>query len=74
MTPGGDPVFQGKRDKFMARLALDGGRRMFRSLAGSLFPSPEVLKQLYGDRRNRMLPVHYSRFMKWRAEEWRGTA
>jgi len=37
---------------------------MFRSLAGSLFPSPEVLKQLYGDRRNRMLPVHYSRFMK----------
>jgi hypothetical protein len=58
--------FQDPRDKFMVRFALDQRRKILRSFVKTIFPMPEDLKQLYGDERNWMLPLHYSRFIAWR--------
>jgi len=38
----------------------------------TLFPVPEAIKELYGDRRNFTLPLNYLRFIKWRVREWTG--
>ncbi len=65
-----DHVFQDRRDKFMARLALDIRKKMLLSFVTALFPSPGELKDLYGDNRSRMLPRHYAKFISWRMREW----
>jgi mRNA-degrading endonuclease HigB of HigAB toxin-antitoxin module len=65
-----DHVFQDRRDKFMARLALDIRKKMLLSFVTALFPSPGELKNLYGDNRSRMLPRHYAKFISWRMREW----
>jgi hypothetical protein len=63
-------VFQNKKDRFMSRLALDKSRTILRSFMTSLFPLPGDLKELYRDRRSWLLPLYYSRFIRWRMKEW----
>lgn len=72
MIPGEECGFQDPRDKFMARFALDEGRRILSSFVKTILPFPEDLKELYRDQRNWMLPLHYSRFITWRVKAWRG--
>ena len=60
------------KDKLLARLALDKWSTIIFSYFKTLFPAPEAVKQLYGDRRNFTLPYNYIRFIKWRVKEWRG--
>lgn len=64
--------FQDRRDTCMARFALDRWTKISRSFATSLFPLPEQLRELYCDQRSWMLPLHYSRFLRWRVKEWKG--
>lgn len=64
--------FQDRRDTCMARFALDRWTKIPRSFATSLFPLPEQLRELYRDQRSWMLPLHYSRFLRWRVKEWTG--
>jgi len=59
-------------DKVMARLALDKWSTIMLSYFKTLFPVPEAIKELYGDRRNFTLPLNYLRFIKWRVREWTG--
>jgi len=59
------------RDKLIARLALDKWRTIIHSFFLTLLPAPRAIKELYGDRRNWMLPYNYSRFITWRLAEWR---
>jgi hypothetical protein len=57
-------------DKLMMRFALDRSSTIWHSVYKSLIPSPAIIKNLYGDRRNRMLPFYYCRFLGWRLKEW----
>jgi hypothetical protein len=60
------------KDKLIARLALDKWSTIILSYFKTLFPVPEAIKELYGDRRNFTLPLNYLRFIKWRVREWTG--
>lgn len=60
------------KDKVMARLALDKWSTIMLSYFKTLFPVPEAIKELYGDRRNFTLPLNYLRFIKWRVRGWTG--
>jgi hypothetical protein len=66
-----DYRFQSLKDRVMSRLALDSAGRIGASFAKSLFPMPEDIKALYGDKRNWTLPFNYSRFIGWRLAEWK---
>ena len=58
------------RDKIITRLALDRWSTILFSYFKTLFPVPEAIKELYGDKRKWMLPFNYLRFIKWRVKEW----
>jgi len=57
-------------DKLMMRFALDRPSTIWYSFHKSFIPSPLIIRALYNDRRNRMLPVLYLRFLGWRLKEW----
>lgn len=60
------------KDKLMARLALDNLSTTLLSYFKTLFPVPEAIKELYGNKSNWTLPLNYLRFIKWRVQEWMG--
>jgi hypothetical protein len=65
-------LFESTKDKLMARFALDCISTISQSFVKLLFPLPEVIKELYEDRRRWMLPFNYMKFIKWRVKEWIG--
>lgn len=65
-------AFQDKKDKFASRFALDKWSTIFFSFMKVLFPSPDIIKALYGNVRFWKLPLNYLRFIGWRVKEWTG--
>jgi hypothetical protein len=60
------------RDKILPRFALDDTQAIMGSYLKLFFPSPEVIRQLYGTRQKSRLPMHYMKFIRWRIKEWTG--
>ena len=59
-------------DKFVARFALDGLDTIFFSYLKTLFPPPEVIRQIYHSNANLMLPINYLRLICLRVKNWAG--
>ncbi len=58
------------KDKLLARFVLDKWSTILRTFTGTLFPVPEAINELYGEKRNWVLPFNYLRFISWRVKDW----
>ncbi len=58
------------KDKLLARFVLDKWSTILRTFTGTLFPVPEAINELYGEKRNWVLPFNYLRFISWRVKNW----
>lgn len=59
------------KDRLFFRLALDRISTVGFSFINSMFPKPNIIKELYKDKRNWCLPCNYLKFMRWRLAEWK---
>lgn len=60
------------KDKFIARIALDGLDTIFLSYWKTIFPPAEVIQKIYHSNSNLMLPMNYMRFISTRVTYWMG--
>lgn len=54
------------RDKIVSRLVLDSWSTRLFSFIKSVFPSPEILEELYKDHPNKGMIRNYFRYIRWR--------